>query len=119
MKLRDGDMLIMNDQNGTVSLQLIGRDDVPRVEKEGYGWNDGATAWLKGTDMAEFLDTISGCAGHRTIGEDGLVVSIEWDDLSDNTYLVLSVKSVSVRLTWSERALLLYAIRSIAWRMFK
>lgn len=120
MKLKHGDMLIMDVENGTLKLQVIGRNDVPRVEREGRGWSDGATALLNGADMAEFLDVISGLSGNGCeIGASGLSVGFEYDDTLNLTVLVLTVEGVSVWLTWPERGLLLYAVRSLAWRMFK
>jgi predicted secreted protein len=119
MKLKGGDMLVMDARNGTLSLQIIGRNDVPRVEREGRGWRDGATALLKGTDVAEFLDMISGVAGGREIGDSGLSMEFEYDAASELYVLVLSVECVSARLTWPERTLLMHAVRDLAWRMFQ
>lgn len=118
MKLKYGDMLIMDAGNGALKLQVIGRDDVPRVEREGRGWRDGATALLKGADAAEFLDVISGSGGSGEIGDSGLSVKFEYDDISSLQLLVLSADGVSVELTWSERTLLLYAVRDLAWKLF-
>ena len=117
MKLRYGDMLVMHVENGALSLQLIGRGDVPRVEREGRGWNDGATALLKGADAAEFLDVLSGTAGGREIGDSGLSTEFRHDTPGLGV-LVLSAEGVSVWLTWPERTLLLYAVRGLAWRLF-
>lgn len=119
MKLKSGDMLIMDVGNGAMRLQIIGRNDVPRVEKEGRGWNDGATALLTGADVAEFLGVISGSSGGREIGDSKLSVEFEYDDISERSVLVLSVKGVSVRLAWSERMLLVHAIRGLAWKVFQ
>ena len=119
MKLKYGDMLVMNFENGALSLQLIGRNDVPRVEREGRGWRDGATVLLKGADVAEFLDVTGGSAGGREIGDSGLSVEFEYDGLLGSTAFTLSAEGVSVELTWPERTLLLYAIRSLAWKMFQ
>lgn len=119
MKLKCGDMLTMHVENGAMTLQIIGRDDVPRVEREGRGWSDGATAVLKGADVAEFLDMISGSSGGREIGDSGLSVEFEYDGISESTVFVLSAEGVSVRLTWPERTLLLFAVRDLAWRMFQ
>lgn len=115
MKLKYGDMLVMDVRNGMLSLQLIGRRNVPRVEREGRSWRDGATALLKGADVAELLEVISGTAGGYEIGDSGL--SAEFETAPD--VFVLSVEGVSVRLTWPERSLLLYAVRNIAWRLFQ
>lgn len=127
MKLRSGDMLVMDDrngvlQNGVLKLQIIGRDDVPRVEKEGRGWSDGATVILIGADVAEFLDVLGNTSGEYEIGDSGLSVKVEYDaapfSCSELPALVLSAKGVSAKLTWHERTLLMYAVRSFAWKMF-
>lgn len=119
MKLKYGDMLVMHAENGTLPLQLIGRNDVPRVEREGRGWDDGATVLLKGADVAEFLEVLSGTAGGCEIGDSGLSMEFECDDILGVDVLVLSAEDVSVRLTWPERTLLLYAVRDLAWRLFQ
>lgn len=118
MKLKNGDMLVMDIGNGAIKLQIIGQDDVPRVEREGRGWSDGATVRLKGADVAEFLDVISGAFGGREIGDSGLSAEFVYDEISELDVLVLSAKGVTARLTRPERTLLLYAIRNLAWRMF-
>lgn len=123
MKLRGGDMLIMDEGNGMLKLRIIGRDDVPRVEREGYGWSDGATVLLKGADVAEFLDALGNTSGEYKIGDSGLCVKVEYDARPasgmDFPVLVLSAKNVSARLTWPERALLVCAFRGFAWNMFR
>lgn len=120
MKLKYGGSLTMNADSGALSLRLTGRNDVPRVERKGRGGSYGATVRLNGADVAEFLDIASGDAGRNlAIGDCGLTVSLEWDVLSGDMGLVLYVKGLSVRLTRSERTLLVHAIRSLAWMMFK
>lgn len=122
MKLKSGDMLVMEVGNNALKLQIIGRDDVPRVESEGRGWNDGATAILSGADVAEFLDVLDYTFSEYGIGDSGLSVKVEYYTRPTSgielPVLVLSAKDVSVRLTWSERTLLMHAIRSLAWKMF-
>jgi hypothetical protein len=112
-------MLIMNVENGAMALQIIGRDDVPRIEKEGRGWRDGAMTVLTGADVAKFLDVISGTNGEYEIGDSGLSMEFEYDDTLGSDLVILSVGKVSVRLTWPERSLLLYAIRNLAWKLFR
>ena len=119
MKLKYGDMLVMHVENGTLSLQLIGRNDVPYVEKRGRGWSDGATALLKGADVAEFLDALGGAASEYKIGDSGLSMKFEQDDDIGGFGVVLSAEGVSARLAYSERTLLLYAVRNLAWRLFQ
>lgn len=129
MKLRYGDMLIMDIGNGALKLQIIGRDDVPRVEKEGRGWRDGATALLKGADVAVFQDALTDTSGRFMIGDSGLTVKVGYKGLPasgrevqcldlSTKLVVLSIKDVSVELTWPERTLLMWAVRGIAWKMF-
>ena len=119
MKLKYGDMLVMDARNGALSLQLIARGDVPRVEREGRGWSDGATVLLKGADAAAFLDVLSGSAGEHEIGDSGLFMEFGYDDLTGRSTLVLFAEGVSVKLTWAERTLLMYAVRNLAWRLFQ
>lgn len=121
MKLKSGDMLIMEAGSNALRVQVIGRADVPRVESEGRGWRDGATAVLKGADVAEFLDALGNTSGEYGIGDSGLSVKVKYDALPSGgpeVLVLLSAKGVSVRLTWPERTLLMHAIRSLAWRMF-
>lgn len=118
MKLRGGDMLVMDHGNAALKLQIIGRDDVSRVEREGRGWRDGATVLLKGADVAEFLDALGDTSGGREIGDSGLSVEVEYDDLLGRSVLVLFARGVSARLTWPERTLLVCAVRDLAWKMF-
>lgn len=127
MKLRSGDMLIMDDRNGVLrngvlKLQIIGRIIVPRVEREGRGWGDGATVVLDGADVAEFMEALGNISGEYGIGDSGLSTKVEYEappgSVLELPFLVLSAKGVSVRLTWPERTLLIYAVRDLAWRMF-
>lgn len=127
MKLKSGDMLIMDDrngvlQNGVLKLQIIGRDLVPRVEREGRGWNDGATVVLSGADVAEFLDVIRQLSGEYVVGDSGLSVKVEYVDSPgsglERLVLVLSAGGVSARMAWPERTLLIHAIQNLAWKMF-
>jgi hypothetical protein len=116
-------MLIMDYGNDALKLQIIGRDDVPRVEREGRGWRDGATAMLKGADVAELLDALSNASGEYGTGDSGLSMKGSYNDPSASgrelPVLVMSAKGVSARLTWPERTLLMYAVRDLAWRMFQ
>lgn len=122
MKLRSGDMLIMDYWNDALKLQIIGRDDVPRVEKEGRGRRDGSTAILKGADAAEFLDAIEQLSGEYVVGGPRLSVKVEYEappgSVLELPFLVLSAGGVSVRLTWPERTLLIHAVRNLSWKMF-
>ena len=118
MKLKSGDMLTMNVENGAMTLQIIGRGDVPRVEKEGRGWNDGAKAILGGADVAELLYVIGSSGEGGEIGDTGLSVKFRRGVTLGLWHLVLSVDGHSAELSWPERVLLMHAIRSHAWRLF-
>lgn len=122
MKLRSGDMLIMDEGNGMLKLQIIGRDDVPRIEKEGRGWSDGATVLMKGTDVAEFQNALDSTSGEYVVGDSGLSVKVDYNRTPASGWgpsgIVLSIKGVSVELTWHERTMLVWAVRGLAWRMF-
>lgn len=113
MKLKSGDMLTMNVENGAMTLQIIGRNDVPRVEKEGHGWSDGAKAILDGADVAELLYAVGCESGGGEIRDTGLSVKF-WHGV-----IVLSVGGHSAELSLPERVLLMHAIQSNAWRVFK
>lgn len=117
MKLASGDMLTFRlDACGCV-LQCIGHDDVPRVEKEGRGWNDGDSVSLQGTDVAFLLYRL-------TTGADGVVVA-EASGASrlrvTNTKasVVLKTRNNEVQLTAYERYMLVAALESQVWRLFQ
>lgn len=112
MKLKSGDTLFMNVENGAMALQIIGRSDVPRVEKEGRGWRDGAKAILDGADVAELLYAIGCDSWGGEIRDTGLSVK-SWHGVT-----VLSVDGHSAELSRPERVLLMHAIRGHAWRLF-
>ena len=122
MKLKSGDMLIMDERNAMLKIQIIGRDDVPRVEREGRGWSDGATVMLKGADVAVFQGALDNVFGEYLIEDSGLTVKVGNKILPirgrETQCLVLSIKGVSVELTWHERTMLMWAVRGLAWRMF-
>ena len=112
MKLKSGDMLIMNVENGAMTLQIIGRGDVPRVEKEGHGWSDGAKAILDGADVAELLYVVDCESRGGEVRDTGLSVKFR------HGVIVLSVDGHSAELSWPEKELLLCAIQNRAWRLF-
>ena len=112
MKLKSGDMLTVNVENGAMTLQIIKRDDVPRVEKEGRGWRDGAKAILDGADVAELLYAVGCESGGGEIRDTGLSVKF-WHGV-----IVLSVDGHSAELSRPEKALLMHAIQNHAWRLF-
>ena len=118
MKLKSGDMLTVNVENGAMTLQIIGRNDVPRVEKEGYGWRDGAKAILDGADVAELLYVIGSSSEGVEIGDTGLSVKFRRGVIPGLWNLVLSVDGHSAELSWPERVLLMHAVRSHAGRLF-
>jgi hypothetical protein len=123
MKLKSGDMLFMDYGSDALKLQIIGRGDVPRVEREGRGWRDGDTVLLKGTNVADFLDALDYTSGMYVLGGSGLSVKIGYNNSlpahgRETSFVVLFTKDVSVKLTWPERTLLMYAVRNFAWKMF-
>lgn len=123
MKLASGDMLTFGlDARGCV-LQCIGRDDVPRVEKEGRGWRDGDRVFLQGTDVALLLYRLT------TGGADGIVVAetprtsmlcvtTAYDELGKVTVVFRTDHNV-IHLKAYERDMLVDAINSQVWRLFQ
>lgn len=123
MKLASGDMLTFKlDACGCV-LQCIGSNDVPRVEKEGRGWNDGDLVSLQGTDVALLLYRLT------TGGADGIVVAetprtsmlcvtTAYDALGKVT-VVFKTDSNEIRLKAYERDMFVTALESQAWRFFQ
>ena len=104
-------------------LQAIGRDDAPRIEKSGYGWNDGDTAVLTGSDVALLLYRLStanadGCVVAGTQGSSKLLVNTLHDELGKVT-VVLETDDNVVHMKAYERDMLVSAIESQAWRLFQ
>ena len=124
VKLASGDMVrfeIGND--GKAVLQVIGRGDVPRVEKEGRGWRDGDTAVLSGADVALFLYRLTtanadGCVAAGVPGSSRLIVSTMHDELGRVT-VVLETDDNEIRLKAYERDMLVAALGSQVWRLFQ
>lgn len=117
MKLASGDMLTFGiDSRGCV-IQCIGRGDVPRVEREGRGWDDGDRVFLQGADMARFLDMIfsrqPGAVVDKTAGSSGLSIRREGDTL------FLETDANAVSLTNAEQCLFVVALQSQVWRLFQ
>lgn len=123
MKMASGDMLTFRlDSRGCV-IQCIGRDDVPRVEKAGRGWEDGDRVFLQGTDVALLLYRLT--AG----GADGVVVAetprtsmlrvtTTYDELGKVTF-VLKTDGNEIRLKSYERDMFVAALGSQVWRLFQ
>lgn len=126
VKLASGDMVrfeIGND--GKAVLQVIGRDDVPRIEKEGRGWRDGDTAVLTGSEVALLLYRLTtanadGCVttGATGTGSSKLIVSTMHDELGRVT-VVLETDDNVIHMKAYERDMLVDAINSQVWRMFR
>lgn len=123
VKLASGDMVRFDVDNGAAVLQVIGRDDAPRIEKSGRGWNDGDTAVLTGSDVALLLYRLStrtdGCmVTTGTPSSSKLLVSTLHDELGRVT-VVLETDNNVIHMKAYERDMLVSAIESQAWRMFR
>lgn len=126
VKLASGDMVrfeIGND--GKAVLQVIGRDDAPRIEKEGRGWRDGDTAVLTGSEVALLLYRLTtanadGCVttGATGSGSSRLLVNTLHDELGKVT-VVLETDDNVIHMKAYERDMLVDAINSQVWRMFR
>jgi hypothetical protein len=124
MKLASGDMLTFRlDSRGCV-IQCIGRDDVPRVEKEGRGWRDGDSAYLRGTDVAlllHLLTTVSGPGGivvAPTPSTSMLCVTTAYEKSGKFT-VILKTDNNEIRLKAYERDMFVTALGSQVWRFFQ
>ena len=121
MKLASGDMLTFGlDARGCV-IQCIGRDDVPRVEKEGRGWRDGDRVFLQGTDAALLLYLLmTGADGGvvaATPRTSMLCVKTVYDERGEAT-VVFKTDNNETRLKVHERYMFVTALESQAWRLF-
>lgn len=125
MKLASGDMLTFGlDARGCV-IQCIGRDDVPRAEKEGRGWRDGDRVFLQGTDVALLLYRLTtggananGFVVAETPRTSMLCVTTAYDELGKVTVVFRTDHNV-IRLKAYERDMLVEAINSQVWRLFQ
>lgn len=124
VKLASGDMVRFETGNdGKAVLQVIGRDDVPRVEKEGRGWRDGDTVVLTGAGVALFLYRLTtanadGCVQAGVPGSSKLLVNTLHDELGRVT-VVLETDDNVIHLKAYERDMLVDAINSRTWRLFQ
>lgn len=125
VKLASGDMIRFDiDSRGKAVLQVIGRDDVPRIEREGRGWNDGDTVVLSGSDLALFLhrlreaSPVTRCVVMGDPGSSMLLVSTRSDE-TRGTVFVLETDVSTVHMKAYERDMLMSAIKSQAWRIFQ
>ena len=124
VKLASGDMVrFETGNNGEAVLQVIGRDDAPRIEKEGRGWRDGDTAVLTGADVALLLYRLTtanadGCVVAGVPGSSKLLVNTLHDELGRVT-VVLEMDDVVAHMKAYERDMLVSAIESQIWRLFQ
>lgn len=128
VKLASGDMVQfvvggVGSSAGKALLRVIGRDDVPRIEKSGYGWNDGDTAVLTGSDVALFLYRLTtanadGCVMAGVPGSSKLLVNTLHDELGRVT-VVLETDDYVIHMKAYERDMLVEAINSQVWRLFQ
>lgn len=124
MKLASGDMVRFGVDSSKALLQFIGRDDAPRIEKSGCGWNDGDTAVLAGPDVAMLLHvaTLPHFDGfvveQGRSGTSSLVVATGCDD-TGGIRMTLVGDTCSATLNAPERVMLVEAIKSQVWRLFQ
>lgn len=124
VKLVSGDMVRFGVDSSKALLQVIGRDDAPRIEKSGYGWSDGDTAVLTGSDVAMLLHvaTLPHFDGfvveQGRSGTSSLVVATGCDD-TDGIRMALVGDTCSATLNAPERVMLVEAIKSQVWRLFQ
>lgn len=124
VRLASGDMIRFDvDSRGKAVLQVIGRDDVPRIEKEGRGWNDGDTVVLTGSELALFLHRLweaspsTSCVVAGGPGSSKLLVGTRTDELGGLVF-VLETDVNTVHMKAYERDMLMSAIKSQVWRLF-
>lgn len=123
IKLASGDMMRFEIGNGGKAvLQVIGRADAPRIEKSGYGWRDGDTAALTGSDVALLLYRLStanadGCVTTGAPGSSKLLVNTLHDELGKVT-VVLETDNNVIHMKAYERDMFVSAVESQAWRLF-
>lgn len=123
VKLVSGDMVRFGVDSSKALLQVIGRDDAPRIEKSGYGWSDGDTAVLTGSDVALLLYRLTtanadGCVVAGVPGSSKLLVGTLHDELGKVT-VVLETDNLVVHMKAYERDMLVEAINSQVWRLFQ
>lgn len=125
VKLASGDMVRFEIDANAAVIQVIGRGDAPRIEKEGRGWRDGDTAVLTGSEVALLLYRLTtanadGCVttGATGMGSSKLIVSTTHDELGRVT-VVLETDDNVIHLKAYERDMLVDAINSQVWRMFR
>lgn len=124
VKLASGDMVRFGVDSSKALLHVIGRDDAPRIEKSGYGWRDGDTAVLTGSDVAMLLHVamlphFDGFVVEQgRAGTSSLVVATGCDD-TGGIRMTLVGDTCSAALNASERVMLVEAIKSQVWRLFQ
>ena len=128
VKLASGDMVrfvigSVGSSAGKALLQVIGRDDAPRIEKSGYGWNDGDTAVLTGSEVALLLYRLTtanadGCVQAGVPGSSKLLVNTLHDELGKVT-VVLETDDNVIHMKAYERDMLVTALGSQVWRLFQ
>lgn len=125
VKLASGDMVRFEVDANAVVIQVIGRDDAPRIEKEGRGWRDGDTAVLTGSEVALLLYRLTtanadGCVttGATGSGSSKLIVGTMHDELGKAT-VVLETDDNVIHMKAYERDMLVTALGSQVWRLFQ
>jgi len=123
VKLASGDMLRFSVGSDKALLQVIPRDDAPRIEKERRGWRDGDTVVLTGSEVALLLYrlTTANADGSVVAGAQGsskLAVFTKHDELGRVT-VVLETDDYVIHMKAYERDMLVEAINSQVWRLFQ
>jgi len=114
VKLASGDMVrFATGNNGEAVLQVIGRDDAPRIE----------TVVLTGSDVALLLYRLTtanadGCVVAGVPGSSRLLVNTLHDELGKVT-VVLETDDNVIHMKAYERDMLVEAINSQVWRLFQ
>jgi hypothetical protein len=124
VKLASGDLIQFDiNSRGKPVLRVIGCDDVPRIEKEGCGWNDGDTVVLTGSELALFLHRLweaspsTCCVTAGGSGLSKLLVSTRTDELGELVF-VLETDVNTIHMKVYERDMLMSAIKSRVWKLF-
>lgn len=123
VKLASGDMVRFEISDNGCVIQCIGREDVPRIEKEGRGWRDGDRVFLQGTDVALLLYRLT------TSGADGFVVAETPRtsmlcvktvfEPSGEVTVVFKTDDNEIYLKAYERDMFVTALESQVWRFFR
>ena len=113
MTLESGDRLFFNIARGVMTLQAVSREN---LDGEDGGLEAVDTVELTGRRVVKLIKALQMCGGE--VVPEQLSVSCDRDATWHMRHVVLRTVDNSVRMTAEEKDLLLYAIRSRAWRLF-